>query len=213
MRRSDRKRDDAFYAAVGIVPLVIWVVVMLVFGAVIRGCLSSVMAAPLSTQVHGTFQQHEVYAARMCVNESGFQEGALDCLALLNLFKRNARYHHMSVGAYLLRHHADAVVPGRRYHGRGRMYIVELAPHGNQPTHWPSNLDWNTSRDRWMQYLRWAATVLRSPVATLDPCAESPHIWGSPVYDRVRIQRMVRAGTAHVVDCGNTANVFLRFGR
>lgn len=145
--------------------------------------------------------------ARAMVNEAGF-DGAADHLAIANYARRLARSHGEPFAVRLVARFTRALAPAHAR--RNRTWIAELDRSGNAPASWnESSQPWSARRGQWLATLARADAFLRGEIDAPDGCR--PHAWGSPVYDREALERAFARG-AVAQSCGDTKNVFYRFG-
>ncbi len=142
---------------------------------------------------------------RVCLHEAGLDYGD-DCAALYDALRTRAASRGYRWDDWA-RAYSPKIFDRRR--NSPRRWIAWLPDDLMRPRHWPhGEVVWARSQPRIVNtYFR-----ARNIVMGLERsrCVEAPDHWGGPVVDRNRIRAGVRSGYWRVVDCGDTANVFLR---
>lgn len=144
--------------------------------------------------------EQEILLGRLAVNEATGR--VADTIAIVE-----AR-GHVSVDE-LRRMHPRALAPVRT---DGRRWIAGLDSSMQRPDGWPeARVPWETSgRERWRAVLVLVRATLRGERSA---CVGRPgQVWGGRHIDADRIQRLIARGYV-IVDCGATANVYLRIDR
>lgn len=140
----------------------------------------------------------EVEIARLAIHEGSGREG--DTIAITQ-----ARMG-WSVER-LRREHPRALSPV----GRGnRPWIAGLNAELTRPAQWDEQrMPWERGRAIWLRTLR----TVRATMEGVNRCpGGTPQIWGGRTLDHTHIERRLSQGY-RVVDCGSTANVYLRRDR
>lgn len=141
---------------------------------------------------------HEVAVARIAVNEATFRES--DTIAIAE-----ARGHYSL--EELRAAHRRALAPVRT---DSRRWIADLSGDLHRPDGWPESLvPWETrGRLLWLRTL----SIVRATLRGERRCSGGvPSIWGGRRVDATRIRERLAEGWI-VVDCGPTANVYMRRG-
>lgn len=176
-------------------PLLAWALVML--------CATIALhCEPIPA--HAQSGDASLLLARVCVNEGGFSALA-DCDAIGAISIRQSRLRRMPLVAYLRARFLRALAPADQR--RNRTWIADLQRNEHAPIGWPhESQPWSARRDQWRDLLARTDAIVAGEIE-LSCTAQT---WGSEVYDREQIARILANG-GRVVDCGATRNVFLRF--
>lgn len=165
-------------------------IVALIVGSIVNAC------EPLRVGADDWTEQ-EVLIARLAINEASGRDA--DTIAITQ-----ARGGY-SVERLRADHHR-ALAPVRT---DSRRWIAGLDADMSEPIGWPSHrLDWPTfGVAMWTRTLATVRATLRGERG----CAGGrPDVWGGTM-DHERIARIVAHGGV-IVDCGHTANTYLRLG-
>ncbi len=142
--------------------------------------------------------------AQICTNEAGF-DGTADCLAITAMSIRQARLRHMTLPQYLRSRFRRALAPANER--RNRPWIANLNRTHEEPSGCNrASQPWSARRSQWVALLDLMDRVVAQEL--IPRC--NAQTWGSKIYDRENIERILANG-GYIVDCGNTKNVFLRF--
>lgn len=151
-------------------------------------------------------QNEQLWLARYCVNEAGFQmyndtgefvpfeQTTLpnDCLAMYRSLMNN--FNATDLKVWMMRRYGDNVFNTER---DTRRYIPYLRPYSSRaPRHW-SNADWSMFGPRFTEIYMYVGRILEGKVQGV--C--EPHHWGAPSLRR----RSYRRGWI-LLDCGHTLN-------
>lgn len=144
--------------------------------------------------------------ARVMVNEAGF-DGSADHLAIASYTRGLARRWQMPIGAAMVRRYTRALAPASQR--RDRPWIATLTRGDAAPVGWREERQpWAERREQWAATLARADAFLAGEIDAPDGCR--PQSWGGSM-DQARIDRILARG-GRVIACGDTKNVFLRFG-
>jgi hypothetical protein len=160
-----------------------------------------ILALLLFWTVPAEAQNEQLWLARYCINEAGFQidktfeESSLphDCSAMERALVNN--YRRPRLRTWMMKHY------GKKWWRRdrtGRRYIPFLRPVGRAPRGW-MRAYWPIYRERFAEVYEFAGRVLSGEARN----ACEPHHWGAPSLRRRSLRRgWIRAG------CGDTVNDF-----
>lgn len=171
-----------------------WLLAMALFGAMLATCRASAQGDDVGLML-----------AKVAVNEGGF-ESLADADAIAAISIRQARLRSIPLGTYLRTRFLRALAPAERR--RNRPWIASLSRVAGPPHGWPaSSQPWSARSAQWGTLLHRMDHVVAGDIRV--SC--NAHTWGSAVYDKDAIERILANG-GRVVDCGPTKNVYLRFG-
>lgn len=168
-----------------------------------RICAIAVVAAVglnegASTARADAWTDEEVAVARHCVSERSFAESD-DCRVVAWIDRRNAERRGISVGEWMERAHRNHL------RSPSRPWLAELDASGRRPPSWPEGLPWEGARDDWFRTLAVVREVLSGGS---HGCNGTPLVWGSPRFDRGRLDRWYARGYRRL-HCGRTRNEFV----
>lgn len=146
--------------------------------------------------------------AQVFVSESGF-DGTADHLPIARYTRNLSHFWGAPMDVAMVRRYRRALAPASER--RSRPWLANLDRSGDEPRLWPhgsNSQPWSERRPQWLAALARADAFLERRVDAPAGC--NPHSWGSPTYDAAQIQSTLANG-GHIVNCGNTANVFLRW--
>jgi hypothetical protein len=135
-----------------------------------------------------------VALAQSCWGEAGVSPH--ECAAIGAVYRRRSPSGEITPA--IVRAYSAAVRPST-----SRPWLLELDADGSRPASWPSHLDWERWRPRWLGLLGHAERVVSGEV---EAACEPDHYGARYGVDMLRAHR---AGWTRV-DCGNTANLFWR---
>ena len=150
---------------------------------------------PGPTTVSPAWTEQEILLARLAINEANGSEADTVAIVLARRGRTPEELRQM---------HPRALNPNRT---DGRRWIAGLDAHMGEPEGWPADrMPWSRGERIWMRTLVTVRETLRGGRS----CAGgTPQIWGGRRLDSDHIARRLAAGFT-IVECGATANVFLR---
>lgn len=154
---------------------------------------------PGPTSVSPTWTEQEILLARLAINEANGREADTIAITLARRTRTPDELRQM---------HPRALNPERT---DGRRWIAGLDAHMGEPAGWPADaMPWSRGERIWMRTLVTVRETLRGEHACSGGVV--PSIWGGRRLDSRHIERRLEQGFT-VVECGATANMFLRRGR
>ena len=154
-------------------------------------------------------QREQIWLARYCVNEAGWQIGTPweetthrhDCAAMARSMRNN--FQSRELRTWMMRRYGDNVFNVDRTQ---RRYIPFLRLSSRRPRYW-NNANWRGLHYfRFVQIYNLSGDILDGSVRPPESC--NPHHWGAPSLNR----RSRRHGWVRQ-DCGPSANVYWRVPR
>ena len=165
--------------------------------AVAIGVAWLINAALAEGQTPPDYTEREVLIARLAVNEASWRIADAEAIAYA---RQTWTVDRLRAG------HRRALATVRT---DARRWIADLHPDGHEPDGWPTHLDWDQHRPRWLAVLEAVRRVLDGRVPA--HCMSRPAVWGGPDVDQARIRIILTDGGRQV--CTGTRNTFLRLGR
>lgn len=140
----------------------------------------------------------EVSVARHCVSERSFADSD-DCRVIAWIDQRNAERRGLTIGQWMAQGHSTHL------RSPSRPWIAELDATGRKPPSWPEGRPWEAAREEWFRTLAVVRGVLNG---RSHGCNGTPLVWGSPRFDRNRLDRWYARGYRRL-RCGRTRNEFV----